>query len=57
MRSGRATAYLILMVALLALPSRAQFRADTILSVLRINDLVFASTRTGLFQSTVSQQK
>ena len=57
MRSRRATAYLILMVALLALPSRAQFRADTILSVLRINDLVFASTRTGLFQSTVSQQK
>jgi hypothetical protein len=56
-RSGRATANLILMVALLALPSRAQFRADTILSVLRINDLVFASTRTGLFQSTVSQQK
>jgi hypothetical protein len=45
------------MVALLALPSRAQFRADAILSVLRINDLVFASTRTGLFQSTVSQQK
>ncbi|HEY1471236.1 MAG TPA: hypothetical protein VGF61_19495, partial [Candidatus Acidoferrum sp.] len=47
----------ILMAALLALPSRAQFRADTILSVLRINDVVFVSTRTGLFQSTVSQQK
>jgi hypothetical protein len=45
------------MVALLALPSRAQFHADAILSVLRINDLVFASARTGLFQSTVSQQK
>jgi hypothetical protein len=44
------------MVALLALPSSAQFRADTILSVLRINDVVFASTRSGLFQSTVSQQ-
>jgi hypothetical protein len=54
---GRAIANLIFMVALLALPSSAQFRADTILSVLRINDVVFASTRTGLFQSTVSQQK
>jgi hypothetical protein len=56
-RSGRAIANLLLMVALLAPPSSAQFRADTILSVLRINDVVFASTRTGLFQSTVSQQK
>jgi hypothetical protein len=56
-RSGRAIANLILMVALLALPSSAQFRADSILSVLRINDVVFASTRTGLFQSTVSQRK
>jgi hypothetical protein len=56
-RWGRAIAKSILMVALLALPSRAQFRADTVLSVLRVNDVVFASTRTGLFQSTVSQQK
>jgi hypothetical protein len=54
---GRAIGTLILMVALLALPSSAQFRADTILSVLRMNDVVFVSTRTGLFQSTVSQQK
>jgi hypothetical protein len=45
------------MVALLALPSNAQFRADTILSVLRTNDVVFVSTRTGIFQSDVSQQK
>jgi hypothetical protein len=54
---GRVIAKLILMVALLALPSGSQFRADTILSVLRINDVVFVSTRAGLFQSSVSQQK
>jgi hypothetical protein len=54
---GRAIAKLILTVALLALASKAQFRADTILSVLRSNDVVFVSTRTGLFQSTVSRQK
>ena len=57
MNWGRAFGKLILMVALLALPSSAQFRADTILSVLRMNDVVFVSTRTGLFQSTLSQQK
>jgi hypothetical protein len=54
---GRAIAKLILMVAWPALPSSAQFRADTILSVLRVNDVVFASTRSGLFQSTASQEK
>ena len=57
MKSGRAIAKLIFTVALLPLPSRAQFRADTVLSVRRVNDVVFASTRTGLFQSTVPQQK
>ncbi len=51
MKSGRAIAKLIFTVALLPLPSRAQFRADTVLSVLRVNDVVFASTRTGLFQN------
>ena len=48
---------LLLMAALVALPARGQYRADTILSVLRINDVVFASTRMGLFQSNTSQQK
>ena len=57
MKCGRAIAKFILMVALLPLPLSAQFRADTILSVLRSNDVVFVSTRTGLFQSSVSQQK
>ena len=56
---SRAIAGAGMMAALLvAVPSGAQFRADTILSVLRMNnDVVFASTRTGLFQSSVSQQK
>jgi hypothetical protein len=44
-------------VALLAMPGRAQFKADAILSLLRVNDVVFASTRTGLYQSNASQQK
>ena len=57
MNWGRAIGKLILMVVSLTLPSSAQFRADIILSVLRMNDVVFVSTRTGLFQSTVSQQK
>ncbi len=57
MNRGRAIGKFILMVVWLTLPSSAQFRADIILSVLRMNDVVFVSTRTGLFQSTVSQQK
>jgi hypothetical protein len=34
----------------------ARFRSDTILSVLRWKDVVYASTRTGLFRSSLSDQ-
>jgi len=55
-KSGRAIAKLIFMVALLPLPSRSQFRADTVLSVLRVNDVVFASKMHRLISECVDGQ-
>jgi hypothetical protein len=43
-----------LITATLSLHAKAEFRADTILSVLRGEDVVFASTRIGLFRSSPS---
>src|SRR5258708_38697586 len=46
----------LLMLACSPFRARASFRSDTILSILRGKDVVFASTRTGLFRGSPSEQ-